>query len=209
MGNKNEALFMEEWVVIDFLKEIKNPFKNSKYIELLIALSLNKFCEKQWNCKCLIGLEIQDKYKRDIPKQGIISLEGLNEIITRKVEENTSIDIIIAKPPINKSDNGQGMNFQIKRFGKNPYKHDTQSLINFLNNDCRKYCKSRISLVVVIESPKEIDLKLLQKSINTQNYPFEKIILIGMAKDNCIDYYGIWPESGYSRFNYNTLKFDF
>lgn len=211
MKNKNRFIFLEEWVVIDFLNSIEDYFSNSKYLELFIALALNKFCEKQFGCKCRIGLELQEKYQRDFPDYNKITLLELNDIILKNVEENTAVDVAIAKMPKNpeRKDVNEGMNFQIKRFGKDKYKQNTESLINFLNDIRKKYVKTETQLAVLLETPEEIDLKLLQSSINTNNYPFEKIILLGLSENKYINFYGIWPESGWSRFNLENLNFDF
>lgn len=210
MNIKNELLFLEEWVVVDFLRQIDDYFSNSKYIELLIALSLVKFCERQWNSKCWIGLEIQNKYKKDIPNVGTATFKELKEIIVKKVEESTFVDVTIAKMPSNKEYGvSQGMNFQLKRFGKDKNHKDTKTLIQFLNNKKKEYPKSKTNLVVLIETAEEINLKLLQSNIDTSDYPFEKIILVGFSESRYINYYGIWPESGYSKYDLNKFDFDF
>ncbi len=210
MVGKNELFFLEEWVVIDFLRSKENKFSsNSKYIELLVSLVLNKFCERQFASKCWIGLEIQEKYKKEIPEKGFATLEEIDKIVTKKVEENTPVDVYICKMPTNGDVVSRGMAFQLKRFGKDLYKQDTDSLINFINCDCKEYGKTQASLIILIESSEEIDLQLLQRSIKTDGYPFIKIILIGLSNQKYIDFYGIWPESGSARYNLTTFNFDY
>jgi hypothetical protein len=209
MLKENKLLFLRETDVVDFLSRVENYFKNSKYIELFVALMLNKFCEKQFGCKCLIGLEIKSKYIDEVSNCTNVTFEKLDEILIIKTAQDTPVDITISKTPTKIGDIAESMHFQIKRFGGNKYKQDTQSLIEFLNNDCRKYGKSQTNLIVLIESPKEIDLQLLQKSINTDNYPFEKIMLTGLSENKYINYYGIWPESGWSRYNLDNFQFEF
>jgi hypothetical protein len=208
-NKKSEILFLEEWVVIDYLRQIDDYKKNSKYIELLIGLSLIKFCERQWNAKCWIGIEIKNKYLNELPANGLANFKQLNEIIINRANEDTPVDVSIAKMPEIKNGISRGMHFQIKRFGVNKNKLDTRSLVEFLNNDCKKYGKCQINLIVLVESPEEIDLQLLQKSIDTDNYPFEKIILAGFSENKYINFYGIWPESSWSRYNLNNFQFEF
>ena len=71
-----------------------------------------------------------------------------------------------------------------------------------------KYGKTDASLVVIIETPEEIDLLSLQTHIDTEYYPFQKIMMLGLSGDK-INFYGIWPESGHSVFNTKTMQFDF
>jgi len=206
---KIELLFFEEWVIIDFLSKIKNYSANSKYIELLISLSLIKFCERQWDAKCWVGIELKNKYKKKNSQKQHATYNELNEIMTKQANEDTPVDVTIAKIPERQGHSSYGMHFQIKRFGVSKDKQDTQSLINFLNNDCAQYGKSQTNLIILIESPEEIDLQLLKQSIKTDSYPFEKIILTGLSESKYINYYGIWPESGWSRYNLDNFQFEF
>lgn len=208
-GVKCKKIFFEDWVVKDCLKG-QSVHNKTKTIELLVGLVLLKFCERQWNSKCWIGLEIKDKCQRDIPERGTAMLEELWEIIHNKIEEDTDVDITIAKMPNQESGVSKGMQFQVKRF-KKIKKQDTDSLIQYLNYDCRKKYprKTQASLVVLMETPKTINLNYLRKSINTANYPFNKIILISVSQNRYIDFYVIWPEAIWSRFDSVIYDFEF
>lgn len=208
-GIKSKKIFFEDWVIKECLKE-KNVRSTTKAVELLVGIVLLKFCERQWNSKCWIGLEVKDKCQRDIPEKGVATPEELWEIIHNKIEEATDIDITIAKIPNHGSDVSKGMQFQIKRF-KNIKEQDTDSLIQYLNCDCRKKYpkKTQASLVILMETSKTIDLKRMKKFINTENYPFEKIILISVFQKRFIDFYVIWPEAIWSRFDALLYNFEF
>lgn len=203
-----ECVWLEDWVVIDYLKNIREITK-TKHYELLIALVLNKFCERQWGTKCSIGLEIKNKHSKDVSNNGLATLQELDEIITKKVEEDTSIDIMIGRKTLKKEKNiTQGMAFQLKRFGINKKYQGANELMNSLNSYSKKYHKSEISLVVIIESLEKFDLNKIALAIQTNNYPFQKIIFIGISQ-NKVNFYGIWPEMGWSVFNLKTMAFDF
>lgn len=208
-GVRCKKIFFEDWVVKDCLKG-QNVNNKTKTVELLVGLVLLKFCERQWNSKCWIGLEIKDKCQRDIPERGAAMLEELWGIIHNKIEEDTDVDITIAKMPKYETDVSKGMQFQVKRF-KNIKNQDTNSLIQYLNYDSRKKYsrKTWTNLVVLMETPKTINLKYLRESIDTKNYPFEKIILISVFQKRYIDFYVIWPEAIWSRFDSIVYDFEF
>jgi len=206
-GLQKKYLWLEDWVVQDLLKHIGKP-NHTKHYELLTGMMLNKFCELQWSKKCWIGIELSNKYEREIPEYGQAYIEDLREMVEKKAEENTLTDIIIAtKTNTQLGEIPKGMAFQLKRFGKDPTKQDTNALINFLNIDCRNFAHAaNTALVVLMETPKEIDLRKLSTSINTQNYPFEKIILISLH-GIMLTFTGIWPESGQLEYNISTRRF--
>ena len=177
-----ECVWFEDWVIVDYLKNIGKTTK-TKHYELLIALVLNKFCERQWGIKCSIGLEIKNKYSKDIPNNGLATLQELDEIIMKKVEENTSIDIMIGRKTLKKERNiMQGMAFQLKRFGINKKDQGANELVDLLNSYSKKYSKSNASLVVIIESLKFDRNKITE--IQTNNYPFQKHSYWDIAKQS-------------------------
>lgn len=203
---KRERLFFEDWVVQDYLRN-QTDRNYAKNVELLTALVLNKFCERQFSKKCWIGLEIKEKYVGGIPLSGLRDLEEISEMIRKMVEEKTPVDITIAMKPAIGKKTSKGIDFQVKRFGKQEDK-STFGLIDFLNGLKDEYASSQVSLVVLMETPEEIDLQELQNSLKTENYPFQKIILIGTLAEK-INFYGIWPETGWSRYDPIKNEFDF
>lgn len=207
-GLRKKYIWFEDWIVQDLLRDIGSPIK-TKYYELTVALVLEKFCELQWSKKCCIGLEIIDKFEKGIPKFGKADIEELKNIIEKKVDEVTLTDVVIATKVNTKIEEiPKGMAFQIKRFGKDPNKRDTNALINLLNVDYKNCSKTEnTALVILMETPSIIDLKKLSESINTQDYPFKKIILISLL-DNRLTFTGIWPEKGQLVYNMMTNNFE-
>lgn len=203
-----ECIHLQDWVVIDYLKSRSKL--NSKDQELLIALFLNKFHERQWGCKCCIGLEIMNKFSKDFPKQGYATLKQLEEIISSKVEEYNPVDIFIAKENEEIGNDGfrkvrKGNAFQIKRFGKDKG-NKTNDLLNLLNNKYKKYTKTKTTLIILFETSEEMDLWHLQKSLNADNYPFERIMFLSMG-DGKIRFGELWPKSGMEEYDAQTFLF--
>jgi|SRR3989344_305611 len=204
---QQKRIFFDDWVILDYLATQDNPQKTTN-VELLIGLMLNKFCEKQFSKKCWIGVEVGDQYLAELPDEGLASLSDIDRIITKMVKQNSPVDVCIGIKPESAEKVSRGMDFQIKRFGKEQGYRDTASLVNYINGMKTKYGKTDASLVVIIETPEEIDLLSLQTHIDTEYYPFQKIMMLGLSGDK-INFYGIWPESGHSVFNTKTMQFDF
>lgn len=204
---QQKRIFFDDWVIVDYLASQGNP-KKTINVELLIGLMLNKFCEKQFSKKCWIGVEVGDQHLRELPDQGLVSLGDIDRIITKMVKQDSPVDVCIGIKPEGSKKVSRGMDFQIKRFGKKQGYQDTASLVNYLNSMKTSYGKTEASLVIIIETPEEIDLLSLQATIDTKDYPFRKIMMLGISGEK-LNFYGIWPESGHSVFNTKTMKFDF
>ena len=203
------CLFFKTWVIVDYLK-FKDKL-DSKDTELLIALSLIKFHEKQWGCKCCVGLELKDKYSRDFPEDSFSTLPQLQMIISKKIENDTPVDIFISKEDAEHGSRGygfvrKGASYQIKRFGKNE-QNKTEDLLNLLNNSYKKISKNDANLLIFLETSQEIDFKYLQDHVDTADYPFKKIMF--MAKiDKKLSIGEIWPNPGMNEFDFNNLLED-
>lgn len=173
----------------------KGGTESSKDSELLTALMLNKFCEKQWRVDCHIGLELSGKYEREIKKKEVIDFKKLEEFIEKMTEEATPVDIAIGKKIIENNKIPSAL-FQIKRFGKDPKKKSTNDLIEYLNDLKRQYAKANMTrLVIVLETDQELDFNLIKQKLNTKDFPFHEIMLIGKVK-NELNFYGVYPQCG-------------
>lgn len=202
-----EYLFLNEETIRAFLKSYgRGP--NSKDYELLVAILLKRFCEIQWNKKCIIGFKLKGGYARTLPKFGYGDIDDIKAIIREKIDEDDSIDVAIV-PEILKEISQRKMRgpaFQLKRFGKNLTKDSnfTDSLINYLNSIPKKYSKVNATLFIILETNKEVDFKRIRKSLKTNNYPFNKIMFLAMSSKKV--YIGeFWPNSGMSEYNPEEL----
>lgn len=213
-ANDIKYIWLDDLLVLEFLDQAEDKMK-TKNIELFIGLALAKFCEKQWGVECSIGLQIQNKYAKDIPKKDNITAEQLGIIIDKKVEEVTPTDIAIGmkQPKINKKGQkvGRGMTFQIKSFGKDPKKQNTGSLISYITETIPRHYPlgSGSGLVITIETLDDIQLTEVAEKIKDTKNPFEQIVLIGFEDLRYINFYGLYPNTGYSQFDLDTFKFNF
>ncbi|MCF6276420.1 MAG: hypothetical protein L3J07_01080 [Candidatus Magasanikbacteria bacterium] len=204
---KKELYYFPNWVIIDYLSHItSNKIQDTDNIEMICSLVMSKFCERQFGKECFIGFEVKESYKRKLPKDNLMSEQDFINLIKDGFFKDTPIDFSIAIP----SKKGR-IDFQLKRFGKSLKQNNTNDLINYINDLSKEYGDTDCNLIILCESCEVSPLTVSQK-ICIKNYPFKKIILIDVEGSKYIYYHGIWSdkgESGTSRFNMQTMKFDY
>ncbi|MEI7890825.1 MAG: hypothetical protein WCI36_02555 [bacterium] len=199
---KKYFVFFDRKTIQEFLFKYGKG-SNSKDYELIVAIALSASLEDMWKIPNVIGFELLDKYVRDLPDSGMISIEQVEKIIRKYVEEKSPVDIAIAKGTI-ASHEPRGSAFQLKRFGMNAQEKSTSSLVDFLNEMPRKYSKNEVSLFVILEKGVEISPSELQKAIITDNYPFNKIMFMIMM-NNKLMIGEFWPKSGMNEYDPEKL----
>lgn len=204
---KQRLVFFPEWVIVDYLaKYAGENLQTTTNIEMFGALALIRLCERELGAKCVIGFDIQERYQADLPDQAEISVAEFESFIKEKIKTDSPIDFSIGTP-----ETKERMDFQMKRFGKSDQQKTTEDLISYINSLAQKYGKTGCSLVILCESAVINALEVTQR-INTENYPFDKIILVDMEDGGYINYSFIWAstgEIGESRLNFNTMTFEY
>jgi len=67
---KKKLVYFPEWVIVDYLSNYKGTLQTTTNIEMLGALAMIKFCERQFVSKCTIGFDIQERHERELPNTG-------------------------------------------------------------------------------------------------------------------------------------------
>jgi len=203
MDKKTKCIWIDSRTIKDFLiAKGKGPY--SKDYEFMVALLLNRFCEIQWQTDCRIGFEIEEKYERMIPDQGVDNINQLEDILRNKTKENSDIDIVIGYR--DKHIKGiRGTPFQLKRFGFGLERKDTKALIEFLEKYSKKYVKNKITLVIFAESGEKNSLKFIKQSIDFDTFPFKRLMFIWMEDKKIINIGELWPQSGMDSFLVDKL----
>jgi len=203
---KKKLVYFPEWVIVDYLSNYKGTLQTTTNIEMLGALAMIKFCERQFVSKCTIGFDIQERHERELPNTGQISEKDFDTLVKEKIKTDSPIDFSIGKP-----DTKHRMDFQMKRFGKTNRQKTSQDLIDYINKLATKYGKTGCNLVILLESCAINPVEVSEK-ISIENYPFDKIILLNQEDAKYIDYTGIWAktgETGTSRLNLDTMTFEY
>lgn len=112
-----EFIYFTEDTIKEFLRLYGKEKSTSKYYELIVAIILKRFCEKQWNTDCVIGFKLQDKYAHELPNRGSTSIEQIGIMLKKQIDKHTPIDVAIVRAPITQRKE-KGPAFQLKRFGK-------------------------------------------------------------------------------------------
>ncbi|MDD2625775.1 MAG: hypothetical protein PHR55_03355 [Bacilli bacterium] len=196
-----EVVLFDEKGIRSFIKEYgKGP--NSKDYELVVAVVLKRFCELQFGEEHCIAFKIKDKYVDR--RKGDLAIEELFTILRKQIDEDDPMDVGIVRGNVKNAEK-KGMSFQLKRFGKDPKKDDTEALSNFINVEIpRKYQKTETSLLIILETKKQLDFDFIKKSLIVKNYPFNKIMFIWMSSEKV--YIGeIWPQCGMNEYDSNDL----
>ena len=197
MNKGYNFIFITEESVRDFLREYgKGP--QSKDYELVIAILLKRFCDRQWNSDCWIGFELQDRHLSDVPQNGMASVEGIAEIIRKKVREDTPVDVAITKG-MPEGPARQGPVFQLKR-----WRGDTDGLIAYLNNLNKKYSRILATLVVIFETHHDMYLERIQAELNTSAFPFSHLMFMSLSEGK-IHIGEIWPNAGMESYDPKDL----
>lgn len=200
MQNTTHFFWTNKSAIRDYvIKYGRGP--SSKDYELVVALILAKFCEEQLGTECYIGFELNQVLAREIPNEGLSTLEEIMVVLKKKVTEDTPIDIAIT-PDITAAKKIRGWSFQLKRFGKNPKDKDTDALIRFLNEDIPKRYTAgmKTTLVLILESESELDLPHVINELRVTDYPFERIMYMGIAHNNII-IGELFPNQGSSEYD--------
>lgn len=200
MQNLTQFFWTNKNAIRDYIRKYgKGP--SSKDYELVVSLILAQFFEEQFGKECYIGFELDESHAREVPKQGINTLDEIAKVLKKKVTERTPVDVAIS-PCFTATRRGRGISFQLKRFGKDPKDKDTDALIRFLNKDLPERYQSgmRITLVLILESGSELDLPRVISELKTTNYPFERIMYTGIAHRKII-IGEIFPNQGSSEYD--------
>jgi hypothetical protein len=197
MNKGYNFIFITEESIREFLIHYgKGP--QSKDYELVTAILLKRFCDRQWNSDCWIGFELQDRHLNDIPQRGMASVEEIAEIIRKKVREDTPVDVAITKGTFD-GPAKQGPVFQLKR-----WREDTDKLISYLNDMYKKYSPILGTLVIIFETNDEINFQKIQSEFDASRFPFAHLMFVSLA-DGKIHIGEIWPNAGMESYDPKDL----
>ena len=188
---ENHILYFSSSAVVAFLRSYNTDYKTKDY-EFFSSLLINRFCEKQWEKDCMIGFPIKLDFVRAFYTKKSASLEQINMIFRKGINQDSLIDFIIQPT------SGQEVSFQIKRFGIGKTKKDTQELIDFLNSDkiTRLQKQESICLIVALDPGVSLNGKELKEKMNFEKFPFAGLILFGSRKiDQKVFYLQLFPNS--------------
>jgi len=192
------SIILPEESIIKFYIEMgRGP--SSKDYELVISVLLKRYLERKWKTECSIAFNIKENYRRNLSDSGYFNIQEVEDILKHKIEEDHPIDVYIYdKKTLSKGK--EGRLFQLKRFGKDLKKRDTQSLIDYLKCEIpRKYAKINATLFLVFEWNSEgINFKKVIEELSTLNskkYPFEEIMFTVFSNEKMY-ICRLWPEEG-------------
>lgn len=188
---KSEPVFFTKEAIISFLGN--HGKTETKDYEFAAGLIIHRFCEKHWGNDCWIGFLIRSEYSSSSPaynSERKIGLVEIAEFLRGGVDEDSPVDFFVARrASISKA---QGMIFQVKRFGIGRSKKDTDELITYLNSFPRKYSKTDANLLIVLDDGVNIDVSKLQNEVDTNNFPFNRIIFTWIL-NNLVYIQDIYP----------------
>lgn len=192
-----ELIILKEETIRDFLRT-QSKGMDSKDYEFLVAIVLKRFVEEQLKKDCLIGFKLKNKYAAEIPNSGSTNMQQISDILRKKIDEDTPIDVVIVLKPIARRVTGPA--FQLKRFGRNPEQRGTNDLIEYLNRIPKKYTKVSASLFLILEGNREINFKKIQQSLVTKGFPFQRIMFMAVVSGK-IRIGEIWPNKGMNEYD--------
>lgn len=204
-GEFGQFLWLDLITVQDFLKAHgKGP--GTKDYEFVAAIFLAKFCEQQFGRKCQVGFKIKDVFNREIAERGTATIDEIADILRKKVEEATPIDVVVTPETDRFDGKRKGVAFQLKRFGRG-VTDGTEKLIEYLNKDIKKQYAPvpHVSLVLLMECA-EMDTKKLRGEIVTEDFPFERIMFVTMRKGSILQIGEFWPNAGVMEYDMSSYR---
>jgi len=200
-----ETVFFDEKTIRTFLRLYGRGSKSKDY-EFLVAIILNRFFTDIWNKPCIIGFKLKNKYAYSLSRKESTNIIKIANILKKQIDEDDPIDLIVAPGTIGSITYRikKGIGFQLKRFGTNSDKSDTNFLIEYLNNLYKKYAKTNASLFLILDTGKRINFKKIQKYFPIKNFPFERVMFMAVSEKQLI-IGEFWPNLGMNK--YNPKKF--
>lgn len=188
-----QFIFFESDAIEDFIRQ-EGRGAHTKDYELVAAILMNVFCERQWRESCRIGFPITPEASRQIDDGGTMSFYEVVDVIRKRRSEDTPVDFSIASTKnVQPGKKKKGMYVQVKRFGKGMRDPDTDALIKFLLS--LRYQRLPITLLIISEPGRVMEYKRVQSAIDPKAFPFERLIIVG-AHDNKFSFISLFPESG-------------
>jgi len=190
----DELVFINLNTIKEYLKRYGRGPRTKDY-ELILAVVLKNFCEKQWERKCVIGFELKADTLRKLPSRGTVTLVQLRDTL-KEVNEDSLIDFVIATEELIDGKR-QGVNFQAKRFGIGRKIKDTKEIIDYIQS--LRYTKSKTTLVIALDQGVEIEWRRLRDSID-KDFPFERLMFIHMQNNK------VWIGEIYPNYGVNDYE---
>lgn len=188
-----QFIFFESDTIEDFIRR-EGRGAHTKDYELVAAVLMHAFCERQWREPCRVGFPITPEASRQIDDGGTMSFSQIEEVIRSHRSEDTPVDFSIASTKdAQPGKKKKGMYVQVKRFGKGMQDPDTDALIGFLLS--LQYQRLPITLLIISEPGRVMEYKRVQEAIDPKAFPFERLIIVG-AHDNKFSFISLFPESG-------------
>lgn len=164
----------------------------NKHYEIITAFVLCHFSQIQLGMTCGVGIDVQDRYRREIPKTGTVTLDEIESLLTDKKNEDSPVDVWIT------CEKG-AMGFQLKRWGAFATGKDSQALADYLNTLSHEYARTKAKLVLILESGEDIDTRTILAQLKTDDYPFAAIMFIALS-DGKVQIGEFWPNPGQDSF---------
>jgi len=160
--------------LVNYLKTVKRFSKIEE--EILATLIYKKAYEKIYEKSALVAFPYKANKETEISKRSILIAEEIGNFIRKYAEENSPIDSILIDPRDNKKAIIRCL--QIKFLGKGRYKNVTNRRFIELLKKYENYQKNKISLVIVLDSPHKIQLRVVVDWLKNNPFPFQEVILI-------------------------------
>lgn len=196
-----ETVFFNEETIRTFFRQYSKGSKSKDY-EFLVAIILNRFLEDIWNKPCVIGFKLKRKYSHLLPRKGLTNIVEIASIFKKQIDEDDPIDLVIVPGTIKSMPykTKGGIGFQLKRFGMNSGKSDTNALIKYLTNISKRYAKTNTSLFLILDTGERVNFKKIQKCFPLKNFPFERVMFMAVSQEQLI-IGEIWPNPGMNKYN--------
>lgn len=189
-------------VVHAFLESRDGGWKNSRNFELIAALIMHRLYEQQWKQPTMIGFYLTAKYAKILSDAGEPNHDLLMEALNHGIDENHQIDFVISTYF---EEDVAHQEFQLKRFGMEGQKDDTDSLIAYLNDMNKKYVQTDAACLVALADIRSIDLLKVNREFNKEKFPFDELLLAGIASNQFI-IAALLPDEGWSAYDLDSWE---
>lgn len=195
--NADEAIFVDEQSILDYLhsqRYNRGHGSDSKDYEKVSAVWIKRLFEKRDNLSYCVAFPLKGNLYELIPNFNCHNLGHLQEAFEKWQLEDTLIDFAIVRGTAGKNE-GAGLGFQVKRFGKGIKTHFIDKLINFIIEKTKVDAKDE-GLIIIPEIDdildkeeqetleQKIPLKKVNEKIILNKISYEMILILSGRPDN-------------------------
>lgn len=167
--------------------------------ELMAALMMQRLYQEQWQEPTMIGFYMTPKYAAMLEGSSGAIYDLFMEALASGIQENNQIDFLLATDAEKGKSSYQ--EFQLKRFGMQAEKLDTDSLISYLNDMRKKYSRTDAACLVAITDIIEIDFPKVRQQLNKETFPFGELLFIGVTRADKFIVVGVHPNEGWNEYD--------